>query len=100
MLGNATGQGWRSTHSSGRRYPRFSQLTRRGSSPLFTVRLVGKHAQTEFGENLHTQKDPGFVDAARLNFQLKDDSVVYQALPGFKRIPFERIGPRSSAVRE
>lgn len=59
-----------------------------------TVRLVGKHAQTEFGENLHTQKDPGFVDAAQLNFQLKDDSEVYRVLPGFRRIPFEEIGPR------
>lgn len=59
-----------------------------------TVRLVGKWAQTEFGENLHTQKDPGFVDAARLNFQLRDDSVVYRELPGFRRIPFDQIGPR------
>ncbi len=65
-----------------------------------TVRLVGKHAQTEFGENLHTQKDPGFVDAAKLNFQLKDDSVVYRELPGFKRIPFEQIGPRPRGVRD
>ena len=64
-----------------------------------TVRLVGKHAQTEFGENLHTQKDPGFVDAEHLNFQLKDDSVVYRELPGFKRIPFEQIGPRPAAAR-
>jgi hypothetical protein len=59
-----------------------------------TVRLVGKYAQTDFGTNLHTQKDPGFVDAAKLNFQLKDDSVVYRELAGFKRIPFEQIGPR------
>ena len=59
-----------------------------------------QHAQTEFGENLHTQKDPGFVDAAKLNFQLKDDSVVYRQLPGFKRIPFEQIGPRPHAARD
>jgi hypothetical protein len=59
-----------------------------------TVRLVGKWATTEFGDNLHTQKDPGFVDAAKLNFQLKDDSFVYRELPGFQRIPFEEIGPR------
>ena len=59
-----------------------------------TVRLVGPFAQTDFGTNLHTQKDPGFMDAARLNFQLKDDSLVYRELPGFKRIPFEQIGPR------
>ncbi len=64
-----------------------------------TVRLVGKHAQTEFGENFMTQKDPGFVDAAKLNFQLKDDSVVYRELPGFKKIPFEQIGPRPAAAR-
>lgn len=65
-----------------------------------TVRLVGKHAQTEFGENFMTQKDPGFVDAAQLNFQLKDDSVVYQVLPGFQRIPFEQIGPRPAVARD
>lgn len=65
-----------------------------------TVRLVGKHAQTEFGENLHTQKDPGFVDAAKLNFQLRDDSVVYRELPRFKRIPFEQIGPRPRSARD
>jgi len=64
-----------------------------------TVRLVGKFAQTDFGTNLHTQKDPGFVDAAKLNFQLKDDSVVYRELPGFQRIPFGQIGPRPRAMR-
>jgi hypothetical protein len=64
-----------------------------------TVRLVGEHAQTEFAGNFRTQKDPGFVDAATLNFQLRDDSVVYRELPGFKRIPFEQIGPRPAADR-
>lgn len=64
-----------------------------------TFRMVGKYAQTEFGENYITQKDPGFVDAARLNFQLKDDSVIYRELPGFERIPFEKIGPRPPGER-
>jgi len=36
--------------------------------------------------------DPGFVDAARCNFQLRDDSPVYKL--GFKPIPMEQIGPR------
>jgi hypothetical protein len=36
--------------------------------------------------------DPGFVDAARANFQLRDDSPVFKL--GFKRIPIEQIGPR------
>ena len=64
-----------------------------------TFRLVGKYAQTDFGENYITDKDPGFVDAAGLNFQLKDSSIVYKELPGFERIPFEKIGPRKSEER-
>ena len=64
-----------------------------------TFRLVGKYAQTEFGENYITDKDPGFVDAERLVFQLKDNSVVYKELPGFQRIPFENIGPRKPEDR-
>ena len=43
-------------------------------------------------DNFATEDDPGFVDAANMNFQLKDDSIVYQKIPGFKRIPFEKIG--------
>ena len=38
------------------------------------------------------EADPGFVDAAKRNFQFRDDSPVYEKLPGFKKIPFERIG--------
>ncbi|MEX2088413.1 MAG: right-handed parallel beta-helix repeat-containing protein, partial [Bacteroidota bacterium] len=65
-----------------------------------TFRLVGKYAQTDFGENYITDKDPGFVDAERLVFQLKDDSEIYKKLPGFERIPFEKIGPRSLENRK
>ncbi|MCX6134848.1 MAG: right-handed parallel beta-helix repeat-containing protein [Ignavibacteriales bacterium] len=65
-----------------------------------TFRLVGQYAQTEFGENYITDKDPGFVDAAQLDFRLKDNSVVYKELPGFKRIPFEQIGPRKPGDRK
>ena len=35
---------------------------------------------------------PGFVDPEKMNFQLKDDSPVYRQIPGFQRIPFEKIG--------
>jgi hypothetical protein len=59
-----------------------------------TFRLVGKYAQTDFGENYITQRDPGFVDPAKLDFRLRDDSVVFKELPGFKPIPFREIGPR------
>lgn len=59
-----------------------------------TIRLVGKYAGCEIGDNYMTQSDPGFVDAAGLDFRLKPDSDVYRALPGFRPIPFEQIGPR------
>ncbi len=42
--------------------------------------------------NYVTDQNPGFVDAAKMNFTLRDDSTVYEKIPGFKRIPFERIG--------
>ena len=42
--------------------------------------------------NWVTDEDPGFVDAAGMNFQLKADSAVWTKIPGFQRIPFERIG--------
>jgi hypothetical protein len=35
-------------------------------------------------------QDPHFVDAAKLNFQLRGDSPAYKL--GFQRIPFEKIG--------
>lgn len=37
-------------------------------------------------------KNPGFVDSVRKNFQLKDNSPAYKL--GFKRIPMEKIGPQ------
>ena len=40
-------------------------------------------------DNLLDQ-DPRVVDAAHMNFQLRDDSPAYGL--GFKRIPVERIG--------
>jgi len=43
----------------------------------------------KFEDNL-IDEDPHFVDAAKLNFQLKDDSPAYKL--GFKRIPIEKIG--------
>ena len=52
--------------------------------------LDKKHIQ--IADNFAAEDDPGFVDAANMNFQLKDDSIVYQKIPGFKRIPFEKIG--------
>jgi hypothetical protein len=63
-----------------------------------TFRLVGKYAQCDFGENFMTQGDPGFVDAATMNFALKEDAEVYRRLPGFRPIPFSQMGPRKGAA--
>ncbi|MDI1318952.1 MAG: right-handed parallel beta-helix repeat-containing protein [bacterium] len=59
-----------------------------------TFRLVGQHAQCDYGDNYLTNADPGFVNAAALDFRLQDDSPVFKALPKFSRIPFGEIGPR------
>jgi hypothetical protein len=47
-----------------------------------------------FEDNLVLEdgEDPGFVDPAAGNFQLRDDSIVFEKVPGFEKIPFERIG--------
>ena len=41
-------------------------------------------------ENNLVDEDPGFIDPANENFQLRDDSPAYKL--GFKRIPIEEIG--------
>ena len=56
------------------------------------LRLDGERAQFEDSNNFETKDDPGFVDAANMNFQLRKDSAVYKKLPGFKKIPFDKIG--------
>ena len=57
-----------------------------------TVRMVGEHAQCDYKNNFVTLDDPGFVDADKENFQLKEDSIVYQKIAGFEEIPFDKIG--------
>ncbi len=41
-----------------------------------------------------TDGDPGFSDAVNGNFLLRPDAEVFKRLPGFKPIPFDKIGPR------
>ncbi len=50
-------------------------------------------------ENLITDGDPGFVDAAAGDFRLRPDSEVFKKLPGFKPIPFEKIGLYADELR-
>jgi len=46
-----------------------------------------------FQDNLVLEhQDPGFLDRTRKNFQLAAHSLVFQRIPGFQRIPMEKIG--------
>jgi Right handed beta helix region len=50
-------------------------------------------------ENWITDRDPGFVNMAMDDFQLKPDSEVFSKLPGFQPIPFEKIGLIQGTLR-
>ncbi len=54
--------------------------------------LVGNPEILLEKDNLTVSGDPGFVDAAAGNYALKPDSEVFQKIPGFEPIPFEKIG--------
>ncbi len=42
--------------------------------------------------NWSTKKDPGFYDMAKKNYLLKEDADVFEEIPGFKALPFTRMG--------
>ena len=63
-------------------------------------RLIGDYVQFELKNNFITGDDPGFIDQKNLNFQLKDNSIVYKKIPEFKKIPFEKIGLYSDEHRK
>jgi len=44
------------------------------------------------GKNMVYTDDPGFVNAAALDFRLKPDAQLLRDLPGFEPIPVEKIG--------
>jgi Right handed beta helix region len=50
-------------------------------------------------ENFVTATDPGFVNAAAGNYALKPDAVVFQKIPGFELIPFDKIGLQKDEYR-
>ena len=43
-------------------------------------------------DNWVTDDDPGFVDEANGNFALRENAPIYEHIPGFKPIPFDKIG--------
>ncbi|MCD8166166.1 MAG: right-handed parallel beta-helix repeat-containing protein [Bacteroides sp.] len=50
------------------------------------------HSDTLQHTNITLTGDPGFADMEGLNMELKKSSVIYKKLPGFKPIPFKKIG--------
>jgi hypothetical protein len=60
----------------------------------------GTGSHDEARDNMVTDDDPGFVGAAAMNFRLEPDAPIFAKLPGFKRIPFERIGLYTDEYRK
>ena len=50
-------------------------------------------------ESFVTDADPGFVDAAKLDFRLRDDAAVFGKMAGFGKIPFAQIGLQRDEFR-
>ncbi len=68
----------------------------------FCRKLFSTHIDRPYmtiADNVVTDDDPGFVDAAAMDFRLRGDSIVFKNVPGFRPIPFERIGPYQDELR-
>ncbi len=46
----------------------------------------------QYGNNWVTDRDPGFVNLAGGNLNLKSDAEVFQQIPGFQTVPFSEMG--------
>ena len=58
---------------------------------------IDDHARKHgtFENNLETTDDPGFVNHTLRDYRLTENAALFDTLPGFQRIPFEKIGPKS-----
>lgn len=45
-----------------------------------------------YKDNVITKEDPGFVDMANGNYQLKDDASFYQQVPDFEKLDMSKMG--------
>jgi hypothetical protein len=61
--------------------------------PEQLVKLMGgEFATATEKNNFSTKEDPGFVDMKNGNFMLKSNSIVFEKIPGFEPIPFDKMG--------
>ncbi|MBZ5855536.1 right-handed parallel beta-helix repeat-containing protein [Flavihumibacter profundi] len=54
--------------------------------------MGGEYATMKSEQNFVTKEDPGFVDFKNGNFMLKPDAKVFQMIPGFELVPFDKMG--------
>lgn len=95
---------WRSRYPQLLKYLEGNYAEPRGNIVARNICWGGKWDEVEakakpgvtFTDNL-TDQDPQFVDAAHLNFQLREDSPAWKL--GFQRIPIEKIGLYASDER-
>lgn len=66
---------------------------------VMCAEVSGGNWQLQPDENLVTDRDPGFVDAAKGDFELRPDAEVFTRLPGFQPLPFAKMGLYADALR-
>jgi hypothetical protein len=53
---------------------------------------LGRYSDTDDRHhNVEFDTDPGFIDEASGDFTLRSDSIVFQRIPGFEPIPFDKM---------
>lgn len=62
------------------------------SPKVLAAKSVAEHGTIR--NNWTTDRDPGFVDIARHDYDFRPDAPAFREVPGFKPIPFSEIGPR------
>jgi hypothetical protein len=66
---------------------------------VMCAEVSGGNWQLKPEENLVTERDPGFVNAAEGDFRLRPDAEVFTRLPGFQPVPVEKMGLYADALR-
>ena len=56
------------------------------------LRLDHSNIEIDVFHNHRLFGDVGFADFENQDFRLKDDSMIYELIPGFEKLPFEKIG--------
>ena len=89
------------------RYPELAGFMESGKQPRLNHSAKNVIVQCESSvdgnwdirDDLVLRWDPGFVDAAKGDYTLRDDSIVYKSVPGFEPIPFSKIGLQTDEYR-